>query len=56
MEQGLEMMLVVVGLIAVSEAEQGSQVQSVFIRCCAAFKSPDSLWPYNYPVWTVVSS
>ena len=25
----------------VFEAEQGSQVQSLFLRCCAAFKSPE---------------
>ena len=42
MEQGLEMVRVVVGLVAGSfEAEQGSQVQSVFLRYCAAFKSPE---------------
>ena len=42
MEQGLEMVRVVMGLVCwVFEAEQGSQVQSLFLRYCAAFKSPE---------------
>ena len=36
----MEMMRVVVGLVAGSfEAEQGLQVQSLFFRYCAVFKS-----------------
>ena len=43
MEQGLEVVRVVVGLIAWSlRPSRGSQVQSLFLRYCAAFKSPET--------------